>query len=187
MITQLLFNNSMSGTLVKIDSHWQHSVTRTKNAVGTISALSTLQCNGANTKFSDKFIQALWSEKLRYTTKISWDADGEMTMISETDLSLIGPGGFSGKCGPANLIKWYFPADSQKTEQPAATHGQTCGWGWSAADGGPLLYWYGPHHGLWSTLDLNSNMATAPYGGAHFQLPSYAVHGEQNCAWAWVK
>ena len=88
---------------------------------------------------------------------------------------------------PASQWHGQHQIDSQKTEQPAATHGHTCGWGWSSVDGGPLLYWFGPHHGLWSTLDLNSNINTAPYGGSHFQLPDYAVQGEQNCAWAWVK
>ena len=93
-------------TLVRIDDHVDKSSIRSKHAVGSMP--DTLSCNGSNQKFSDEFIIALWTEKLRYTAKISFDAGGEMNYESETNIKSFADKHFTGKCGNSNVIKPVF-------------------------------------------------------------------------------
>ena len=197
-------------TLVRIDDNGNKDSIRSKHAVGSMP--DTLSCNGANTKFSDEFIIALWTEpveifcrtlfldtaatarilipaqralrfpdrKLRLTAKISFDHNGEMNLLSETDISSLSDKHFTGKCGSSNVIRWYFKSDSQKNLSPTGTHGHMCGWSYGPCAGHGVICWYGPHGG--HKNHMNS-------GGSHVSIPTYASNagGEQGCTWGWVK
>ena len=131
-------------TLVRVDDNTDKGGIRSKAAVGSMP--DTLSCHGQNTKFSDAFIISIWTEKLRYTSKITLENGGHMTYMSETNLKTVPDQHFTGKCGHANVIKWYFAQDSLKRLSPNGSHGHFCGWSVSPCAGNNGYFcWYGPH------------------------------------------